>query len=95
MDPRDAAAVDSPWTMAALLCRECCRHDTKEIVKSVRRTLRDRFGKRSVRISTVGCLDICPKHAVTVLCVRDGRSRLVTVDLRHPDRAIGDVLDQL
>jgi hypothetical protein len=93
MTSRDAAATDSSWSMAALVCHECCGHDTKAVVKSVRRAVRDRFGKRAVRVTTVGCLDICPKHAVTVVCIRDGRSRLVTVDPRHAEDAVPDALD--
>lgn len=85
------------WSTAVLVCRKCSKKlknggfgpdGDKPLAKALRKHLQ--LGKgRTARagIVEVGCLDLCPKHAVTV------------VDTRQPDRWLtvrpGANLDQL
>ncbi len=79
-----ARRVKARWTNAVLVCRKCSRKlkgggfgadGDKPLAKAMRKHLHLGKGPKSgAGIIEVGCLDVCPKHAVTV------------VDTRHPDQ---------
>lgn len=69
------------WHSAVLVCEKCLKHETKQIVKDVRGALREHFSKKGVRVTTVGCLDVCPKVGVTVLCVGPSGPRTLVADV--------------
>ncbi|BAK65064.1 MULTISPECIES: hypothetical protein [Sphingobium] len=73
----------SRWANAVLVCRKCSKKvkggfgpdGDKPLAKALRKQLHLGKGPKSgAGIIEVGCLDICPKRAVTV------------VDTRHPDQ---------
>jgi hypothetical protein len=72
--------VKAPWHRLVLLCKKCDvargGPDAREVRKQIKRTL----GKsKQLRVLPVGCLDVCPRGALTV-CISDARNG--TVDLR-------------
>ena len=79
-----ARRVASRWSTAVLVCRKCSKKlkdggfgpdGDKPLAKALRKHLqlgKDR--KSHAGIIAVGCLDICPRRAVTV------------IDTRHPDQ---------
>lgn len=78
-----ARQVRSRWSNAVLVCRKCSKKlkggfgpdGDKPLAKALRKHLQLGKGRKAgAGILEVGCLDICPKRAVTV------------VDTRHPDR---------
>lgn len=79
-----ARRVASRWTNAVLVCRKCSKKlkhggfgpdGDKPLAKALRRHLHLRKDRKAhAGIIEVGCLDICPKRAVTV------------IDTRHPDQ---------
>lgn len=85
------------WSTAVLVCRKCSKKlknkgfgpdGDRPLAKALRKHLRVGKGRTArAGIIEVGCLDLCPRHAVTV------------VDTRHPDRWLmvrpGADLDQL
>ena len=72
------------WSTAVLVCRKCSKKlkkngfgpdGDKPLAKALRKHLHVGKGRTArAGIIEVGCLDLCPKRAVTV------------VDTRHPDR---------
>jgi predicted metal-binding protein len=94
MTPRRARAG---WSTAILVCRKCSKKlkrsgfgpdGDQPLAKALRKQLHLGKGfKANAGIVEVGCLDLCPKHAVTV------------VDTRHPGQWLiirpGADLDQL
>lgn len=76
--------VRSRWQGAVLVCRKCSKKISKggfgpdgdkPLAKALRKHLHLGKGPKSAAgIIEVGCLDVCPKHAITV------------VDTRHPDQ---------
>jgi predicted metal-binding protein len=61
-----------------LVCGKCTRKlhggfgkkAKKNLADELRSELRDAGRKREVRVVETGCLSLCPKHAVTILCSR-------------------------
>lgn len=92
-----ARRVRADWATAILVCRKCSKKlnrggfgpdGDQPLAKALRKHLHLRKGRTArAGIVEVGCLDLCPKRAVTV------------VDTRHPDRWLairpGADLDQL
>jgi predicted metal-binding protein len=75
--------VKTRWSNAVLVCRKCSKKlkggfgpdGKKPLARAIRKHLQLGKGRKSgAGIIEVGCLDICPKRAVTV------------VDTRHPDQ---------
>ncbi|MBN8820182.1 MAG: (2Fe-2S) ferredoxin domain-containing protein [Sphingomonas sp.] len=73
----------SRWTNTILVCRKCSKKlkggfgpdGKKPLAKALRKHLQTGKGRMAdAGILEVGCLDLCPKRAVTV------------VDARHPDQ---------
>lgn len=73
----------SRWTNTILVCRKCSKKlkggfgpdGKKPLAKALRKHLQTGKGRTAdAGILEVGCLDLCPKRAVTV------------VDARHPDQ---------
>jgi predicted metal-binding protein len=78
-----ARRVRAGWSNAVLVCRKCSKKvgggfgpdGDKALAKALRKHLRLGKGRKAgAGILEVGCLDVCPKGAVTV------------VDTSHPDR---------
>jgi flavoprotein len=58
--------VPARWTQAVFLCSKCMKkQDRKELRREVRDALKA-AGRKDIRVVACGCLDVCPKHAVTV-----------------------------
>lgn len=74
------AVTVTSWHSAVLVCEKCAKHEAKHLVKGLRSALREHFGKKGVRVATVGCLDVCPKAGVTVLCVGPSGPQTLVVD---------------
>lgn len=77
-----ARRVKARWSNTVLVCRKCSKKvkggfgpdGDKPLSKALRKHLQLGKGRKaSAGIIEVGCLDVCPKGAVTV------------VDARHPD----------
>lgn len=75
--------VKTRWSNAVLVCRKCSKklkggfgpEGKKPLARAMRKHLQLGKGRKSgAGIIEVGCLDVCPKRAVTV------------VDTRHPDQ---------
>jgi len=79
-----ARRVKAGWSNAVLVCRKCSKKlkgggfgpdGDKPLAKALRKHLQLGKGRKSgAGILEVGCLDVCPKRAVTV------------IDARHPDQ---------
>jgi len=78
-----ARHVRTRWSNAVLVCRKCSKKvnggfgpdGDRSLAKALRKHLRLGKGRKAgAGILEVGCLDICPKRAVTV------------VDTRRPDQ---------
>lgn len=78
-----ARRINANWSNAVLVCRKCSKkleggfgpEGNKSLAKALRKHLRLGKGRKArAGVLEVGCLDICPKRAVTV------------VDTRTPDR---------
>lgn len=78
-----ARRLNASWSNAVLVCRKCSKKldggfgpdGDKPLAKALRKHLRLGKGRKArAGVLEVGCLDICPKRAVTV------------VDTRRPDR---------
>ncbi|MCM8730108.1 hypothetical protein ACFO8O_03875 [Hephaestia sp. GCM10023244] len=81
------AGVRSDWQGAILVCRKCSkkldggfgRKGKQSLAKGLRKRLGLKKGRKAaIGIVEVGCLDVCPDGAVTVVDTRDpGRWRIV------------------
>ncbi len=81
--------VKAEWRDVVLVCRKCGKRGgfgpdgDETLAKALRRSLDDGEGRkvkalrRAVGVVEVGCLDICPKHAVVVMKGSDPRSMLL------------------
>jgi predicted metal-binding protein len=66
--------IPAKWDEILLVCRKCGKKldggfgddGSVKLDKVLRKTLKER-GRKGVEIVPVGCLDICPKNAVTVI----------------------------
>lgn len=57
----------APWTELVLVCAKCMRRQGREDLRGeLKRALR-RAGCRDLRVTTAGCLDLCPKRDVALL----------------------------
>lgn len=68
--PRDridaVLAEPAPWSGLVLICSKCVRkHGREELRGDLRRALKH-AGHRDLRVVLGGCLDLCPKHGITV-----------------------------
>jgi hypothetical protein len=69
MSDRRVRLEAPPWASAVLVCERCQHGAGKRMVKPLKSALRERMGRRGARVALVGCLDVCPKRDVAVLCV--------------------------
>ncbi len=78
-----AKPIKADWSHAILVCRKCSKRQKggfgpdgrTRLAKRLRKLFNAKKGRKSpVGVIEVGCLDICPKHAVVV------------IDSRHPDQ---------
>ena len=83
-----------PWPDGVVLvCKECKGSESRAIARSLRALVRDRFGKGKVRVVMSGCLDVCPKRAVTIGVLVHGSTCCVVA--HDPDEAEKKVLKVL
>lgn len=76
-DERPIRRVRADWTETVLVCRKCTRkldggfgkNGATKLARLLRKTLNGKAGGRKARVGVVevGCLDVCPKRAVTVV----------------------------
>ena len=74
----DIAVTRTRCQDIVLVCGKCTRKlhggfgkkAKKKLADELRAELRDAGRKREVRIVETGCLSLCPKGAVTILCSR-------------------------
>jgi predicted metal-binding protein len=76
-DERPIRRVRADWTETVLVCRKCTRKldggfgkdGTAKLAKLLRKELNGKAKGRKARVGVVevGCLDVCPKQAVTVV----------------------------
>jgi hypothetical protein len=60
------SALAARWKEAVFLCSKCMkRQDRKELRRQLRSTLKSE-GRKDIRVVACGCLDVCPKHGVTI-----------------------------
>jgi hypothetical protein len=60
------APVAARWKELVLICSKCMkRQDRKELRRELRKQLEDE-GRKNIRVVACGCLDLCPRHGVTV-----------------------------
>lgn len=95
-----ARPVRRPWRSSLLLvCRECDGtrgFGPKQVRKALKAHAKAGLPPRAARVATVSCLDVCPKHAVTVAVTGVGET---TVTISGPAGAasvidgIGRALD--
>lgn len=71
-------ATPAPWQEVLLICGKCSRkldggfgrkgkHGLKDVLRD---TLKETGQRRAVRVLEVGCLGLCPKHAVSAISSR-------------------------
>ena len=67
--------TQAPWDGVALVCKMCSRKlgggfgrkGRQSLSKTLRTTLKEEGRRRALWVIEVGCLNLCPKHAVTVI----------------------------
>ena len=67
--------IPAPWDGVALVCKKCSRKlgggfgrkGKQDLSKVLRATLKETGRRRALRVIEVGCLNLCPKRAVTVI----------------------------
>ncbi len=65
----------APWDGVALVCRKCSkklgggfgRKGKQPLSKALRTELKEQGRRRALRVIEVGCLNLCPKQAVTIV----------------------------
>jgi len=68
-------AVQAPWRNVAMVCGKCSRKlhggfgkkRKQDLAHVLRGALKDAGRRRELRVVEVGCLGLCPKHAVTAV----------------------------
>ncbi|MEO7431846.1 MAG: hypothetical protein ABIR62_07440 [Dokdonella sp.] len=79
------AALAARWKEAVFLCTKCMkRQDRKDLRGELRSALKSE-GRKDIRVIACGCLDVCPKHGVTIARsseLRDHPPRLHVLDNR-------------
>jgi predicted metal-binding protein len=74
LPPKPVREVSAKWGEILLVCRKCSKKlhggfgedGSRKLDKVLSKALKER-GRKDVKIVSVGCLDICPKNAVTVV----------------------------
>lgn len=78
-----ARPVRRPWRSAlVLVCRECKGargFGPKQVRKALKGRAKADLPPKAVRVASVSCLDVCPKHATCVAVVGAGETA-VTVN---------------
>jgi hypothetical protein len=60
------AALAARWNEVVLVCSKCMkRQHRKELRGELRKSLKE-DGRKDIRVVACGCLDVCPKHGVTI-----------------------------
>ena len=67
--------IDAPWGGIALVCRKCTKKlhggfgpkGKQPLAKALRDELKASGRRRALRVIEVGCLNLCPKHAVSLV----------------------------
>ena len=60
------AALAARWKEIVFVCSKCMKkQDRKELRGELRSTLK-KEGRKDIRVVACGCLDVCPKHGVTI-----------------------------
>ena len=67
--------TQAPWDDIALVCKKCSkklgggfgRKGKQLLSKALRAELKGQGRRRALRVIEVGCLNLCPKQAVTVI----------------------------
>jgi hypothetical protein len=80
-EPTGPRRVRNPWRQAVILvCRECDGSPgvrPKHVRTSLKAAVEATVGKRAVRVLSAGCLDVCPKRAVTVALLGSSHTTVV------------------
>jgi hypothetical protein len=87
--------VKTPWPDGlVLVCRECDERGARHVAKALRRLVRHRLGSKRARVVLSTCLDVCPKHEVTLAIVLRGQVRCATVhDPAEAERKVTAALE--
>lgn len=79
------------WQTLIAVCGKC-DGDSKSLRRAIKDELKSR-GERDARVVRTSCLDICPKHAVTVAVSGPGVTRCVVVRSADDAAAVVAMLD--
>ena len=63
--------VVSPWSDLVFVCSKCMRRQDREDLRDDLKHALKKAGHRELRVVACGCLDLCPKHGVTVALGRE------------------------
>lgn len=64
--PPEPACVASPWADVVFICNKCMKRQGRDDLRDDLKHALRKAGHRDLRVVACGCLDLCPKHAVTV-----------------------------
>ncbi|WP_051362386.1 (2Fe-2S) ferredoxin domain-containing protein [Solimonas soli] len=70
-DRRPPIRAAAGWDELLLICRKCVKRQARAgsgrpLRKELKRRLKAQAGGPRVRVVDCGCLDLCPKHGITV-----------------------------
>lgn len=63
--------VRPPWSSIVFVCSKCTkRQDRGSFRRDLKRALKE-HGNKNVRVVASTCLDVCPRHAITLAIAHD------------------------
>ncbi|WP_440221935.1 hypothetical protein ACQQ2N_12660 [Dokdonella sp. MW10] len=62
---------DVPWRDVVFVCTKCMKRQDRESLRDDLKRALKASGTRDVRVVASGCLDLCPKDAVTIAIGRE------------------------
>ncbi len=62
---------DVPWRDVVFVCTKCMKRQDRESLRDDLKRAFKASGTRDVRVVASGCLDLCPKDAVTIAIGRE------------------------
>lgn len=60
------AALAARWKEAVFLCSKCMKRQDRKHLRGELRKLLKGERRKDIRVIACGCLDVCPKHGVTI-----------------------------
>lgn len=91
----EPACVASPWSDLVFVCGKCMKRQGREDLRDDLKHALKKAGHRDLRVVACGCLDLCPKHGVTVALGRELASQPPLLRVIEDRDRVERVLDWL